>query len=254
VVVLSDHGMKPTHWLFRTNRWLEEAGYLRYLPVPSKGPARRHGPDDPPRAEFDLDFTRAYSVGYGGQIFLAQSAADGDNALLAELMGGLAELRHPETQEPVFEVKTKEELYRGPFLERAPDLFLLPRDERVHAESSRQLWADTFERNERLVVGESANYSGQHSLTGILAAAGPGVRPADVPEGTGIASLPATLLALLGLSSPLEAPPIETILAAEAAPERHPVAVKPRAPVEAPVYSKEEEREMIRRLRELGYE
>jgi predicted AlkP superfamily phosphohydrolase/phosphomutase len=254
VVVLSDHGMKPTHWLFRTNGWLEEAGYLRYLPVASNRSARRHEREDPPRAEFDLDVTRAYSVGYGGQIFLADGAGGGDKALLAELIAGFAEIPHPETREALFEVRTKEELYRGPFLDRAPELFLLSRDERVHADSSRQRWDETLQRNERLVVGGSTNYSGQHALTGILAAAGPGVRPADVPDGTGIASLPATLLALLGLSSPLEAAPIETILAAETAPERRAVAVMTRAPVEASVYSREEELEMVRRLRELGYE
>ena len=254
VVVLSDHGMKPTHWLFRTNRWLEEAGYLRYRPASASDQMRRQSRDEPPRAELDYDATRAYSVGYGGQIFLSDRA-DGDNrALLAELAAGLAEVPHPETGNPVFVVKTKDELYRGPFLDRAPDLFLLARDERVHADSSSQLWDETIQRNERLVVGGSAGYSGQHAVTGILAAAGPGVRPANIPEGTGIASLPATLLALLGLSSSLEAAPIDSILTDRATPERHVVAATPRAAVASPVYSKEEEQEMIKRLRELGYE
>jgi predicted AlkP superfamily phosphohydrolase/phosphomutase len=254
VVILSDHGMKPTHWLFRTNVWLEQAGYLRYRPVSSSHPARDHDRDDPPRAEIDFDATRAYSVGYGGQIYLADGAGEGERALLAELEAALAEIPHPETGEPAFEVRTKHELYRGPFLDRAPELFLLPRDERVHADSSRQLWREAFQRHERLVVRGSANYSGQHALTGILAAAGPGIRPADVPDGTEIASLPATLLALLGLSPQLEAAPIEAILAQDALPERRAVAAGRRAPTEASVYSKSEEEEMIRRLRELGYE
>ena len=29
-IVLSDHGMKPIHWNFHANRWLEETGHLRY--------------------------------------------------------------------------------------------------------------------------------------------------------------------------------------------------------------------------------
>jgi predicted AlkP superfamily phosphohydrolase/phosphomutase len=254
VVILSDHGMKPTHWLFRTNRWLEEAGYLRYRPVSSNRPAGRQERDEPPRAEIDFDATRAYSVGYGGQIYLADVTGEADTALLAELAAALADITHPETREPVFQVRTKHELYRGPFLDRAPELFLLPRDERVHADSSRQLWRETFQRNERLAVGGSTNYSGQHALTGVLAAAGPGIRPAAVPDGTEIASVPATLLALLGLSAQLEAAPIETLLAGKGAPERRAVAPGTRAPIEAPVYSTEEEQEMIRRLRELGYE
>ena len=254
VVVLSDHGMKPTHWLFRTNRWLEEAGYLRYRPVSSTRSRRRHTRDEPPRAEIDFDRTRAYSVGYGGQIYLAAGAGEADAGLLAELAAALAGIAHPETREPVFEVRTKHELYRGPLLDRAPELFLLPRDERVHADSSRQLWREPFQRHERLVVRGSTNYSGQHALTGILAAAGPGIRRGEIPGGTEIASVPATLLALLGLSARLEAAPIETILAARGAPERRAVAAETSAPAEASAYSREEEEEMIRRLRELGYE
>jgi predicted AlkP superfamily phosphohydrolase/phosphomutase len=254
VVILSDHGMKPTHWLFRTNRWLEEAGYLRYRPAAAKRSALRSDRDDPPRAEIDFDATRAYSVGYGGQIYLADGSDDADAALVAELAEALANVGHPETREPLFEVKRKDELYRGPFLARAPELFLLPRDERVHADSSRQRWADVFQRHERLVVHGSTSYSGQHALTGILAAAGPGIRPADVPEGTEIASLPATLLALLGLSGELEAAATEAILATDAAPERRAVTAETRVPAEATVYSRSQEQEIVRRLRELGYE
>ena len=253
VVVLSDHGMKPTHWLFRTNRWLEEAGYLRYQPGSPTPAAKRPDRDEPPRAEIDFNATRAYSLGYGGQIYLADGAGGGDNGLLAELKAALADITHPETQEPVFEVKTKHELYRGPFLDRAPELFLLPRDERVYADSSRQLWHEAFQRNERLVVRGATSYSGQHALNGILAAAGPGVRRAVVPDGTEITSLPATLLALLGLSAELEAAPIEAILAGDGVRERRDVPAT-RRPAEASVYSKKEEQEMIRRLEELGYE
>jgi predicted AlkP superfamily phosphohydrolase/phosphomutase len=251
IVMLSDHGMKPTHWLFRTNRWLEEAGYLRYLS--SSSVARRHEGDEPPRAEIDFGATRAYSVGYGGQIYLADGA-EGDAALVSELAAAVSDVRHPETGEPLFEVRTKLELYWGPFLARAPELMLLPRDERVHADSSRQLWHETFQRHERLVVHGTTSYSGQHALKGILAAAGPGIRPADVPAGTEIASLAATLLALLGISAELEAAPIEAILAAEGASERRVVTAEMRTPAEASAYSRGEEEEMIRRLRELGYE
>ena len=253
VIVLSDHGMKPTHWLFRTNRWLEEAGYLRFHGTSSPRRSGLKDEDDPPRAEINFEATRAYSVGFGGQIHFAEGAGD-DEALVAELEAALAEIPHPETGQQLFEVRRKHELYRGPFLDRAPDLFLLSRDERVHADSSRQLWSETFQRHERLVVRGTTNYSGQHALTGIFATAGPGIRTATVPNGTEIASVPATLLALLGVSAELEAAPIDAILVGAGAPPRRPVIGEPRAPVETSVYSKEEEEEIIRRLRDLGYE
>jgi predicted AlkP superfamily phosphohydrolase/phosphomutase len=253
VVLLSDHGMKPTHWLFRTNRWLEDAGYLHFHSVSPSGRARRKEEGDPPRAEIDFEATRAYSVGYGGQIYLTDGVRS-DEALVVELAAALAELSHPQTGQPLFEVKTKGELYHGPFLDRAPELFLLPRDERVHADSSRQLWPETLQRHERLVVNETANYSGQHALTGIVAAAGPGIRTGSIPEGTEIASLPATILALLGVSAQLEAPPLEAILTVSSVQPRRPLVEKSPTPIETSAYSQEEEEEMIRRLRELGYE
>jgi predicted AlkP superfamily phosphohydrolase/phosphomutase len=254
VVVLSDHGMRPTHWLFRTNRWLEQAGYLRYQPVATTHLRGREHQDDPPRAEIDFAVTRVYSFGYGGQIYLADGDSEPDEGLLNEVAGALAQIAHPETREPLFEVRTKHELYRGPFLDRAPDLFLLARDERVHADSSCQLWDDAFQRNDRLVVGRSTSYSGQHGLTGILAAAGPGIRKADLRYGAELVSVPATLLALLGLSAELETAPLEAILADDRALDRRAVAVTNQAPVANSAYTKEEEQEIVQRLRDLGYE
>jgi hypothetical protein len=97
-------------------------------------------------------------------------------------------------------------------------------------------------------------------VTGILAATGPGIQPADVPDGSEIVQLPATILQLLGLSSgglALDGAPLDAILEepADVPPGAEPVA--PAAPREAgdePVYSEEEERQMVERLRDLGYE
>src|SRR5213594_2766633 len=102
--MLSDHGMKPTHWLFRTNRWLEDAGYLRFRGVSLSSRPRPTGDDDPPRAEIDFEATRAYSLGYGGQIYLTDRVGY-DEALVAELEAAFAEATHPETGDPLFEVK-----------------------------------------------------------------------------------------------------------------------------------------------------
>jgi predicted AlkP superfamily phosphohydrolase/phosphomutase len=269
VLILSDHGMKPTHWVFRANRWLEQAGYLRYR-AGSATPAadaaeiderslltRRHQPqtEEPPFAEIDFASTKAYCFGYGGQIYLGElTRAAEDTGFARELADALASIRHPETDAPAFEVRTKEELYRGAFYEKAPELVLLPFDERVHVESSHQQWPAVFERHERLLVRGSGHFSGQHARTGILAAAGPGIRTADMPEGADITRLPATLLALFGVAADLDGAPLDEILDPATTSERIQVAVAARAPVQRPVYSKEEEARMVERLRDLGYE
>lgn len=282
VVVLSDHGMKPIYWVFHANRWLEEAGYLRFrrrsLQPLKGGPLgslakvdqrlartrRGYGRSldllplprpDPDRAFADIDFgsTRSYAFATGGQIYLGEaSGARRDSVFAEELEQALAAVPHPETGEPAFEVHRKEELFHGRHVDKAPELVILPRDERIHVDSSRRAWERAFDRHERLDPERFYGYSGHHGQTGVLAAAGPGIRMADVPEGSEITQVPATLLALLGLEAELDGPPLEAIL--EARSRERAAAVAAAAPSDAPVYSEEEEARMVERLRDLGYE
>ena len=76
-----------------------------------------------------------------------------------------------------------------------------------------------------------------------------------MPDGAEIVQLPATILQLLGLSADgLDGAPLAGILedptpAGVAAP-----AVSTHEASEEPVYTEEEERQMVERLRDLGYE
>jgi hypothetical protein len=155
-------------------------------------------------------------------------------------------------------VLRKEELFHGPFLDKAPELMLIPYDERINVDPSRRRWSEAFERHERLDPEVSYGYSGHHGVTGILAATGPGIQPADVPESAEIVQLPATILRLLGLPAEgLDGEPLAAILEEDAAAPATVEAAAPAAPREAsdePVYSEEEERQMVERLRDLGYE
>lgn len=284
-IVLSDHGMKPIYWTFHANRWLEEAGHLRFRRrslQPLKGGrlnelakvdqrlARTSGwygraldrvpglPEpDADRAFADIDFgsTRAYCFATGGQIFLGEaSGALRDPRYADRLADELASIRHPDTGEPAFDVRRKEELYHGPYLGKAPELVLLPRDERIHVDSSRRAWSRAFERHERLDPEHFYGYSGHHGLIGILAAAGPGIRPGDVPTGTEITQLPATVLRLFGLAADgLDGPAIEAILEPAGARSVDAGAAQ-AAPAGGSVYTPEEEARLVERLRDLGYE
>jgi predicted AlkP superfamily phosphohydrolase/phosphomutase len=291
VLLFSDHGMKPIYWMFHLDRWLEERGHLRFRrrslqpwrrgrldylarvdqklvrTLPWYGRALDLLPFLPRPAEdrvfADIDFgsTRAYGFASQGQLYLGElTGARNDRAYIDALAAELAEVPHPETGEPAFQVLHKEELFTGPFLDKAPELMLIPHDERINVDPSRRRWTQAFERHERLDPEVSYGYSGHHGVTGILAATGPGIQPADVPDGSEIVQLPATILQLLGLSSgglALDGAPLDAILEepADVPPGAEPVA--PAAPREAsdePVYSEEEERQMVERLRDLGYE
>ena len=286
VIVLSDHGMKPIHWAFHLNRWLEESGHLRYrrrslqrLRGGRLGYAalvdrrlvrtrRRYGRalDRLPvlprpaadRAFGDIDFgsTRAYAFGAGGQLFLGEASGARDDPAYAErLAEELESVRHPESGERAFRVARKEELYRGPFAAKAPDLVVLPDDERIHVDATRRRWERAFERHERLDPQTFFGFSGHHGLTGILAAAGPGIAAGDVPDGTEITQLAATILRLFGIElEGVDGRPIEAILAETAQPAASVEGDVRSAASDEPVYSEEEERLMVERLRDLGYE
>ena len=211
------------------------------------------------RAFADIDFgrTRAYCFATGGQIYLGEaSGAREDTRYADRLAEELAAIPHPETGDPAFDVLRKEELYRGPFLAKAPELVLLPRDERIHVDSTRRAWPGPLEVHDTLDPSVFYGYSGHHGLTGILAAAGPGIRSGPVPPGSEIVQLPATLLRLLGLAAPgLDGEPIEEILS-DSSPgvstTPAPTGMPERSPTS--VYSEDEERKLVEHLRDLGYE
>jgi len=235
--------------LVRTVRWYGRAlDLIPFLPRPG---------EDRKLADIDFGSTRAYGFASQGQLYLGElTGARNDPAYIDALAAELAEIPHPETGEPAFQVLRKEELFTGPFLDKAPELMLLPYDERINVDPSRRRWPEPFERHERLDPEVSYGYSGHHGVTGILAAAGPGIQPADVPDGAEIVQLPATILRLLGLSADgLDGEPLAAILDEDAEPAAAVVAADTaRKASDEPVYSEEEERQMIERLRDLGYE
>jgi hypothetical protein len=91
-------------------------------------------------------------------------------------------------------------------------------------------------------------------VTGILAAAGPGLELADVPAGAEIVQLPATILRLHGVSADgLDGAPLEDLLS-DTAPAAGVTAAPSHEASDEPVYTEEEERQMVEKLRDLGYE
>ena len=285
-LVLSDHGMKPIYWTFHANRWLEEAGHLRFRRrslQPLKGGALNaaakvdqrlarttgwygRGLDVLPllprpaldRAFADIDFgsTRAYCFATGGQIFLGEaSGARRDPALRRAARRG-ARIGPPPRDAATSPSRfcARRISTTGPYLDKAPELVILPRDERIHVDSSRRPWPAAFERHDRLDPEVFYGYSGHHGLTGILAAAGPGIAFGEVPPGSEITQLPATLLRLFGLAADgLDGAPIEAMLAGLDAPAAA-IEADARAPETQQRLLREEEQQLIEKLRDLGYE
>ena len=170
--------------------------------------------------------------------------------MLDELCAGLASVTHPTTGAPAFEVVRKEEVYAGPFIGRAPELIVLPRDERIHVASTPRPDAEPLQVLDDLEEGGS--WSGHHAVSGFLVASGSGIVRGSETDGATFGQMAATLLALHGLDADLELPAIREIL--EEAPK--PVQVEAAAPDASAedVFTPEQEASIVAQLQALGYE
>jgi predicted AlkP superfamily phosphohydrolase/phosphomutase len=121
IMIISDHGTTSLKKEFYLNRWLFENGYLIYNSRTPRGPEDMH----PKSRAFALDPSRIYihlSSRYPRGCVASGRAYDD---LRDEIRGRLISMRDPETGLPVIEkVYAKEEIYHGPWVDRAPDLIV----------------------------------------------------------------------------------------------------------------------------------
>ncbi|MGQ9585618.1 MAG: alkaline phosphatase family protein [Anaerolineae bacterium] len=127
LLVLSDHGFCGIKKEVYVNRWLTEQGWLRLQNVPP----------DPKKGLMELEpSTRAYSLDPGrvfvnlkGREPLGSVEPPEYETVREEIAAAALELRDPETGNAMFrQVFRREELYHGPYVERAADLILVPHD------------------------------------------------------------------------------------------------------------------------------
>jgi predicted AlkP superfamily phosphohydrolase/phosphomutase len=196
-IVLSDHGMAGFQRGLNLNTWLCENSYLALKPGCQPGPEN---------GDFfknvDWDKTRAYSLGLGG-IFLnlkgreSRGIVDPAEAarVKASIIKGLSGLGDPERdQVAVRSVVDSNQIYFGPYVSEAPDLFV------NFADGYRVSWgtplggapAGLFEDNTK-------KWSGDHVIDPTLV---PGVlfmnRDFD-SQSPGLEDLAPTILAALGV-------------------------------------------------------
>jgi predicted AlkP superfamily phosphohydrolase/phosphomutase len=198
LIVLSDHGFGTFQRGFHLNRWLYDQGLL----------ALRAGFE--PGAEggdflraVDWDRTKAYGLGLGG-LYLNLRAREGRGTvapedaegLKAAIARGLTGLKDPERGVvAVRSVRTREELYSGPFAADAPDLVVnCGEGYRLSWDSARGgvTTGGPFEDNTR-------KWAGDHIIDPPLV---PGVLLMNRPfrgEGARLVDLAPTILAALGV-------------------------------------------------------
>lgn len=157
----------------------------------------------------DWSQTRAFHIGKGeGNIYLNIKGRDPEGivepqereTLIAELTEMLMDLKTPEDVSPVVAIHRREDLFDGPYLERAPDLI-------VEWRETAYMPTERDHENEPLFGARFRQYmswptSGSHRPEGIFIAAGPNVPKTNIKDPVRLVDLAPYLLSLNGVTPP----------------------------------------------------
>ena len=175
---------------------------------------------------------------------------------LARVVAALGDWRDDSGRPIVRRVWRREEIYRGPFVERAPDLLL--ELALMDGYSSSCLRSDgpgpalRRLRPAEYGAGRGRGMNGAHRRDGLFVLAGPGVRAAGELATADIVDVLPTLLALVGMDVPLglDGRPIRAALAAMPCLTADPLADDPAGSVP---FDSDATDELAARLEALGY-
>ncbi|MDH4207364.1 MAG: alkaline phosphatase family protein [Anaerolineae bacterium] len=211
----------------------------------------------------DVDWSRSRAYSFGrhlGSIYLNVKGREPEGIVepgqeyeeVREEIIRLAErFTHPRTGEPLIgEIIKREDVYTGPYLDRAPDLILRPRDET-------NIFFGLADFGSSTTVDTVYRYSGMHRDYGLLIMSGKGVNSGGSIDGAGIEDLAPTILYAMGCPIPedMDGKVLDEVFTEE---------FKARAPLISSAeassreleefgYSEEAEAEIKERLRGLGY-
>ena len=139
VAVMSDHGMKSLERIFHVNKWLSDNGYLTF-----KDGQRDDSLDNNAEellneeveyifGKVDWENTKAYSLGKRGAIYINLEGREPEGTVppeeranvIEQLRDDISTVADPDTGEKIInEIKTREELFHGDNISRAPDLLV----------------------------------------------------------------------------------------------------------------------------------
>lgn len=155
----------------------------------------------------DWSRTRAYSRGNYGQIFINLKGREPQGIvepgreyeeLRNEIIRDLRQFRDPQTGEKIIgDISTKEELYNGPHVDKAPDISFLARDMRYKP-------LGILEFASCHIIEDAFGNSGDHRMNGLIALMGDGIRENEIIAGAQIIDVAPTILHLLGLPVPVD--------------------------------------------------
>lgn len=240
VIIMSDHGGGRIKKVINLNNWLAKNGLLKYkkkqpskLLIDSvKTTIKRHLPrkyrdwikDKFPNikdkaesvsyfSEIDWEHTRAYSWGMYGNISINLKGRELKGTInkedyeriCKEIKEMLYEMKDPSMGYNIVEkVYMKEELYRGDYLNKAPDLVIQWRDYAYYTQGNLDRGdGDVF--MDRLNIDSSDfEHTGTHRLHGILIMSGSSIRKGSIIHNAKLIDIAPTVFYLMGLPVPAD--------------------------------------------------
>lgn len=300
IIIMSDHGAGPVYKDVYINNWLNELGYLHYkntttvqssllsriglsqktaVRIISKFrlawllksiprflaekfywnlPEGRLG-----MADVDWTKTKAYSLGYFGQIFINLKGREPEGIVTLEeydnvreeIMDKLKELRDPETNEKLVDkIFKREELFHGPFVDQAADILFIMKGLEYMVRGSYE-----FGYTGKDLLGWPGNgESATHRMNGLFMAKGPSFKKGSSVVGARLIDLAPTILHMFGLPIPSD---MDGEVLVEVFNEKSNLAKEIKKYEAAPDadkrrlanLSEDEENKIKERLRKLGY-
>ena len=219
------------------------------------------------RMPIDWSRTRAYAVGRAGNVFVnlkgreplgIVSPGQEYEELRQTIRQALKTWRNPDTGRPVVaEVYRRENLYNGPYVEKAPDLIIQWQDYAYPCPRPGNLNQSIFYRVPSVVYPDMWR-TGHHRPEGILLAAGPHIRHGNAVTDASITDVAPTVLYLRRTPIPddLDGRVLTELITSTWLDVQPPRCerVRPISKVQAEIaYTDEEATEIEERLRSLGY-
>lgn len=233
-IIMSDHGFGPLHKFIHVNEWLIRLGFLKlkknlitrfkrilyllgvtpenmyyfmarlHLASLRRKLGRERGRKLLERLSLsykDVDWKRtlAFSLGAMGQIYINRTRVKQREDYLSireQIVNALRKLTDPETGECVVEeVFVKEQVYRGPLLDRMPDIVFIPKPGYVAFEE--------YEFASNKVQSVSRTISGTHRPYGIIIVSHHSIKgPIEINPPAEIIDIAPTVLRILGVPIP----------------------------------------------------
>lgn len=237
--IMSDHGCGPLENFFQTNNWLIKEGFLalksdwlsklKYLLFklgftyknvynlinklglePTKKIDKRRGirklVDQIFLSFKDVDWgkTKAYSLGYIGQIYLNLKRREPQGIVKPgkeyqktrqEIIKKLKSLKHPETGKKfITKIFKKEKIYYGENIDQAPDIIFFP-------DNLKSIAFGDFEFASNKLIDPAFGLSGHHRMNGIWVGTGQAIKKGKNIKAQ-IIDLAPTILYLMGIPVP----------------------------------------------------